>query len=416
MTMRRPHAAIMTTLLAGGFLVLAAGSARGQAPDPSASATFQVGPLAFTPALAIPALGLDSNVFNESENPRQDFTANVQPAGDAWLRFERMRLHARQQFNLLYFDKYASQRAVNTFTTLRAEVFLLWATPYVSASYVRTNDRADARIDTRAVNRSRPATAGIDFRLSSSTNLDLSANDNTVRFDAGATFEGTPLRSALDRNTRIYRATVRYAVTPPTTLTLTAARQQERFRFATQQNSDSFRIVPGITLATDAVITGRLEVGYMSFKPRGPSLRAFSGVVSNVDLGYVFLGLTRLQLGVNRDLMPSIDSITSYALQTAVTGTVTHRVTERWDVNASARRQRLDFGQVSVAPVVEPDEPDGPRGRVDTIDTYGGGIGFYFNQGLRLGLRVESISRKSALRAGRYDNLRILSSISYDLN
>ena len=91
-------------------------------------------------------------------------------------------------------------------------MFLLWATPYVSASYVKTNDRADARIDTRAVNRSRPAAVGIDFRLSSSTNLDLSANDNTVRFDADATFEGTPLRSALDRNTRIYRATLRYAV------------------------------------------------------------------------------------------------------------------------------------------------------------------------------------------------------------
>jgi hypothetical protein len=399
------------SLLACGFMLMSVAAASGQGTDPSADAVFRVGPLAFTPALSIPALGLDSNVFNDSENPRKDFMANVQPTVDAWLGFGPIRLEAKQQFNLLYFEKYASERAVNTLSSLRAELLLLWGTPYVGLSFAKTNDRADARIDTRAVNRTRPATVGIDFRLSSSTNLDLGVNDNETSFDADATFDGTPLQTALDRRSRNYRATLRYAVTPPTTFTLSVARQEERFRFSPQQDSQSLRVVPGLAFATDAVITGRVEVGWMSFKPRSGALRPFTGIVSSVDLGYVFLGLTRLQLAVNRDVTPSIDSVASYALQTGVTGTLTHRVSERWDVNISGRRQRLDFGQVRLL-----SETDTSVERADTVDTYSAGIGFYFTQGLRIGVRAESISRKSVLPIGRYDNLRILSSISFAPN
>ncbi len=399
------------SLLAGALVLVSVAAASGQGPDPSADAVFRVGPLAFTPALSIPAVGLDSNVFNDSENARKDFTANVQPSVDAWLRFGPIRLEAKQQFNLLYFKQYASERAVNSNSGLRAELLLLWGTPYAGVSFVKTNERADARIDTRAVNRSRPATVGIDLRLSSSTNIDIGVNDNSTSFDADATFDGTPLQTALDRRTRNYRGTLRYAVTPPTTFTLSVSRQEERFRFSPQQNSESVRVVPGLAFAADAVITGRVEVGWLSFTPRSAALRPFTGVVSSVDLGYVFLGLTRLQLAVNRDVTPSIDSVASYALQTGVTGTLTHRVSERWDVNLSARRQRLDFGQVRLR-----SDTDEAVDRADTVDTYTAGIGFYFTQGLRLGVRAESISRKSVLPIGRYDNLRILSSISYAPN
>jgi hypothetical protein len=387
-------------------------AATAQGADPAADAVFRTGPLAFTPSLSIPALGLDSNVFNDSENARQDFTANIQPAVDAWLRLGRLRVDARQQFNLLYFRKYASERAVNTNSTMRAQFELLWATPYVSAAFVRTNDRADARIDTRAVNRNRPVSAGIDFRLSSSTNLDLGINDNRVSFEDDATFDGTSLQSALDRSTRAYRGTLRYAFSPPTALTLTVSRQEERFRFSPRQNSRSVRVLPGLSLAADALLTGRAEVGWMVFEPQVSGvLRRFTGVVANVDVGYVFLGLTRLQFALNRDVTPSIDSLSSYALQTGITGTITHRVSERWDVNASARRVRMDFGQVSVrageAATID---------RADTVLTYAGGIGFYFTQGLRIGFRTESIRRRSVEPRNRYDNLRILTSISYDLN
>lgn len=397
-------------LLVGGIMLIPVASARGQGTDPSENAVFQIGPLAFTPALSIPYLGLDSNVFNQSTNPRKDFTANIQPSIDAWLRFGRLRLGAKEQLNLLYFNKYVSERAVNSISAFNADLLLLWGTPHASVSFVKTKDRVDARIDTRAVNRSRLATVGIDFRLSGTTNIDLGANFDKVSFEDDATFGGTRLQTALDRNSQNYHAVLRYAVTPPTTITLSVASQEERFRLSPERDSRSLRVVPGISFAADALITGRVEVGWLSFNPTSASLRPFNGVVSTVDVGYVFLGLTRLQLAVNRDLTPSVDSFSAYALQTGITGTVTHRVSERWDVKASATHLKLDFGQVRAL-----SDTTTSFDRADTVDTYAAGLGFYFNQGLRLGLRAESIRRASALPLGRYDNLLIMSSINYTL-
>ncbi len=279
---------------------------------------------------------------------------------------------------------------------------------------MKTNDRPDASIDTRAVSRSRPASAGIEFRLSSSTSIDIGADYDTIAYDDEASFEGTSLQSALDRDTRTYRAVLQYAVTPPTTLTLTAARQDEQFPYSPEQNSESFRVVPGVTFAADAVVTGSVDVGWLSFTPRNGTFGTFNGVVSSVDLGYVFLGVTRFQLMANRDVTPSIDRFSTYALQTNLRGTITHRVSEQWDVTASAAHTRLDFTQlrdvlpdVGGEPVVD---------RADTVYTFSGGIGFYFNQGLRLGLKVESIRRESLRPIDRYDNLRVMGSISYALN
>jgi hypothetical protein len=402
---------MFTSLLVGGFLVISVAAASGQSPDPAADALFHVGPLAFTPAISVPTLGIDSNVFNENENPRQAFTADIQPEVEAWLRVGQLRVGAREQLNLLYFHDYPSEGGVNTNTNLKADLLLLWGTPHASVSFVQTNNRPDARIDTRAVAHRRPTTVGIDFRLSSSTNIDVGADFDNVSYDEDATFDGESLQTALDRNTRNYHAILRYAVTPPTTIKLTVARQEERFRYSPEQDSESLRVVPGIAFAADSVITGGMEVGWISFKPETATrLRHYTGIVAKGDLGYVFFGLTQFQFSVNRDLAPSIDSISSYALQTALTGTVTHRVTERWDVNVSATHLRLDLGEVRSLI-----DADTSFARADTVKTYAAGIGLHFNRGLRLGLRVESINRTSAVPSNSYDNLRILSSINYDL-
>ncbi len=135
LTMLPGASAVIVSMLVSGFVLIPVAAARGQSPDPAADAVFQVGPLAFTPAISIPEFGLDSNVFNDFENPEKDFTANVQPEVDAWLRFGPLRLGARQQFNFIYFSEYRSESAVNTRTALTAELLLLWARPHASLSY-----------------------------------------------------------------------------------------------------------------------------------------------------------------------------------------------------------------------------------------------------------------------------------------
>ena len=63
--------------------------------DPAEAARFRIGALRFTPSIAVSSLGIDSNVFNQAENPRQDSTAAVGPAVDLWLRGGRSYLSGK---------------------------------------------------------------------------------------------------------------------------------------------------------------------------------------------------------------------------------------------------------------------------------------------------------------------------------
>lgn len=391
-----------------GLMTTFPAEARAQGVDPADRAVVKMGPLAWTPSLSIPSIGVDTNVFNEAIAPRRDFTANVQPAVDGWLRLGRARFTVREQLNLMYFRRYASERAVNNSTTVTGRLDLVWGSPHASVGFVHTKDRADARIDTRATIKTRPVAAGVDFHLGGSLDIDLEGTANRVSFDDGSTFGGTSLASALDRSNRAYRGTLRYAITPPTTLSLRVVRQEEEFASNASQNNVSVRVMPGVTLSTDALITGDLHVGWLSFQPNRPAIPDSNVLVATGDLAYVLLGVTRFQLTVNRDVVPSIDSGSSYALQTSYTGTITHRVSDRWDVSATGSHLRLDFGQVATQV-----GDQGKASRADTVRTYGAGIGVYFSRGLRLGVRAESMTRKSALPLGNYDNLRVMCSVSY---
>ena len=71
-------AATTTCLLVG-----LASPARGQdVPTPEDAARFRFGPIRFTPVLNITNLGVDSNVFNEADDPKSDNTAVFGPLAD----------------------------------------------------------------------------------------------------------------------------------------------------------------------------------------------------------------------------------------------------------------------------------------------------------------------------------------------
>ena len=59
--------------------------------DPSESARFRLGAIRFTPYIVITDLGVDTNVYNESDadNPKQDRTATFGPGVNYWLKMGR---------------------------------------------------------------------------------------------------------------------------------------------------------------------------------------------------------------------------------------------------------------------------------------------------------------------------------------
>ena len=84
------------------------------AEDPVSKANVHFGPLGLGPRVGLTNLGWDTNVFNEVNDPKQDFTFTVAPGTKLWLRTGRGLLTFDGQADLVYFAEYSSERSVNS--------------------------------------------------------------------------------------------------------------------------------------------------------------------------------------------------------------------------------------------------------------------------------------------------------------
>ena len=57
-----------------------------QLPDPEAIGRFRLGFIRFTPSITLTNLGVDTNVFNELDDPKDDFTVTFGPKAEFWSR------------------------------------------------------------------------------------------------------------------------------------------------------------------------------------------------------------------------------------------------------------------------------------------------------------------------------------------
>src|SRR5215470_6139368 len=103
--------------LFGIALQVLAGSAIAQAPPaappPTPTGRFVMGPLTWTPTLALREAGVDSNVFNTATDPKEDITSAFGPSVDSTLALGVGRLETQGQAEYLYFERYTDQRAIN---------------------------------------------------------------------------------------------------------------------------------------------------------------------------------------------------------------------------------------------------------------------------------------------------------------
>src|SRR5258706_8233694 len=83
-------------------------------PDP-AIVRVRLGPLWLTPTVSMPNLGIDTNVFNDPLNvtPKRDFTFDVLPKTDLWLRMGRTWLLGTVAEEVIWYQTYTTERSVN---------------------------------------------------------------------------------------------------------------------------------------------------------------------------------------------------------------------------------------------------------------------------------------------------------------
>lgn len=387
-------------------LVMLPGAALAQAlpPDPAEGTPMQIGPFYFRPTLDVTNVGTDSNVFNDSENPKDDFSATIVPSLQVIMRAGHARLAYTSRLDYVWFQKYSSERSVNSRSEGRFELRFLRFVPFVSGALVETRERPNAEIDLRAKRREVGLGAGAALVVGPAAAVTVAARQQTTNFASDQTFRGISLETALERTARALDAELRVDLTPLTTFSFKSSWERQEFEFTSSRDSRSVVLTPALEFSPSALLAGKVAVGYRRYDPVDPLLPRFRGVAANVDLTYLLGATTRIQGRVMQDVQNSFESEYPYYVGFGGQATITQQIAGPVDVQAIGGRQRLTYRQRGT-------------GAQTTLklDTYGGGVGARIGDHSRVGITVELTRRRGGEGlAGRdYDRQRIFGSFTY---
>jgi len=381
--------------------------AQSGAPDPN-SVRVRIGPLSLNPTLSLTNIGVDQNVFNEplDKNPKRDFTATVTPATDLWMRAGRTWVIGKVTEDIVWFQKYASERTVNNTYSIGWRVPLNYVNFNVGASRRTARERPGFEIDARSQHTATTYNALAEVRALSKTFFGVTASRQKEDYAKDAAFLGTILDQQLNRVTTDVGLTIRHNLTPLTTITVSGTRSQDRFDFTTLRDSDSTSVTASVAFDPLALLKGSATFGYRNFHPLDPSLADFTGTTAAVNLGYVAFGTTKFSASITRDLQYSYDVNQPYYLQMGVSGSIAQQIFGPFDVVGRAGTASLAYRDRAGAIVQV-------SNRVDRNRTYGIGVGYHMGKDLRLGFNVDKDRRVSDVSERQYNNLRIGASITY---
>jgi len=378
-------------------------SAQQEPPDPVADAPIHLGILGVTPRVAITNLGVDTNVFNSTVDPKKDFTFTASPGVKLWMRTGRGVLSIDGRVDFVYFATYASERSANRATSTRYEYPFMRVKPFVSFSTLNTDERPGYEIDARVRRFEGDLLLGAVVPIGSVTQLEVARRQFRVSFADDATFEGQSLTQTLDRRLDAWEARYRQAFTVLTTLRVESSIERERFKYEPYRNSNSFKFSGGFDLDLQALVRGSAMVGYRRLVgAEGGTLAEFSGLIANVDAAYTAPTQTRVQTVVNRDLHYSFEIEQPYYVQTGWTLTGTQRVFGQWDVQFTGGRDWLDYRGLDPTDV-----------RRDLIGRIGGGFGYDLGESVRLGFNMLWQRRQSPRVAHDYRQFTSGVSLTY---
>ena len=391
-------------LLAGCLAVLAGGTLDAQTLEgPPPDVRLRLGPLALEPTVAIRNLGIDTNALNASDDPERDLTATITPELREWLRLGRVGLSGKSSVDWNYFQKLTTQRSFNGAQEVRVALALGHLEPYALGTAARTRQRPNLEIDARVERTTTLVGGGLVVRAGPKLSFDLSQELRRIDFGSAEISE-VALADALNRDERETRLTGRYAITPLTTLLVSAAHRQDRFARATVRDTDTLVGMAGLEFKPLALVSGRASVGWRQFTPISPALPDFRGLVSDVEIAYQIRDVTRLTAGVARDLDYSFELDEPYYVSTETRASVVQALGTAWDVVGRVGHTSLDYRQIG----------GGPAGvRVDTIVIVGGGIGRRLGSDVRIGFDVDRAERRSTAAGRDYDAVRLGGSVTY---
>ena len=383
-------------------VLVTAPTSAAQDVDPRADAPIQIGPFYITPVLELTRLGVDTNVFNTRGEQQSDFTFTGGPKIDIAVPLRRVVVTAETVTDFVYYRQYANQRGVNFDMTLRGEVQLPRLSFFVEDSFLDTRERPNLEIDVRARRKENDVRAGVNIGFFRKLEVELSASQS-LREYAGDDFVGASLARRLNRDAVAASGSVRYAVTPLTTISVTGEMREERFTLTSTRDHDSWSLVPSVKFDSRALVSGSAEVGYRSLHGHDASLPDFRGPVAVADLSYKLLGSTTLGFTASRDVEFSLEVTEPYYVATGYGVSLRHQLAAPFGISVGTQRFNLGYQRFESG-VTRPVSAD----RVDTIRSYSVTIHRRLTRSTELGFDVSHRSRRSnspALLGRDYDGL-----------
>jgi hypothetical protein len=234
----------------------------------------------------------------------------------------------------------------------------------------------------------------------------VTAQRQRIDFDKAAVFLNSNLQFELNRVSTGGGLSLRYKLTPITSVSLVATRTQDRFEFSPLRDSRSTVASAVVSFDPLGILSGSATIGYTSFEPTTAGLPNFKGPTAAVDVSYRLLGTMRIGVGAVRDVAYSYDVNQPYYVQTGVSGSVARVIAGPVDAVVRAGIQSLAYrDRAGVAVAIS--------NRTDHVRTYGGGIGYRLGRGSRLGFNIDTTNRTSDVSRRQYNDVRFGSSVTY---
>ncbi len=356
---------------------------------------FNLGRLKIAPGMTIQELGWDSNVFDEHENPKEDWVFRGRPDLAAFALLPWAKFSAYAGSELTYFKTYESERAAGYEFRGRVALTVARLYPFVGGGHTKHRTRPNGEIDVRADEELDEISGGLAFELGPHSVLYGSAVRGRTDYKDSIE-DDIDLSTTLNRDTYTYSAGVRTEVSPITQLTISGGISEDRFASSPLRDSDGAFVDASLDIGPEAMISGVATVGYRNLRPADPLVDPFDGLTASGVLTYTILELGRLSGTFNYGIEYSFDEAEAYYRETTFDLAYTHRLFGEVDAQIRGTQSWFRYGY-----------REGVAARTDTLQGVNLSVGYNLRNRTRISINYEEARRRSPVYLDRnYDRTR----------
>ncbi len=366
------------------------------------SGVFNWGRVKLAPGIVVEELGWDSNVFDERDDPKDDWVFRGTPDVSVFSALRWLTLSAYAGSELSYFHTYEAERSVGYEYRGRVDFLISRMHPFFGGGQTRSRTRPNGEIDTRADREEAELSGGLAFDLGPHQKLYVAASRYRNEY-FNAVEDGVELSEALNHDRYNYSIGVKTDLTPLTSLTVSGGYLEDRFESLPIRDSDTRIATAVLRVGAEAAFAGTVSVSYEDFKPVDPELQPFRGVTAEAALAYPFLEIGRLSGSFSHGVEYSFDFTEGYYVETTGTLAYTHRLFGEVDAQIRGSKSWFDYGYRAGSPA-----------RQDTLAMAAVSLGYNLRNRTRVAVNYERAERRSpAFEDRNYDRTRVFVSWVY---